>query len=383
MHVHSGSQTQTTIWARSRARLTADRIEPWRDWAMLAVLNQGLLLLVAITSPSWPVLLVIAVPLGVGLATATLTVLHDAGHKRFARAHWLNVLATHTAAPVGLWVSHWTLKHRVHHRVTQVFPLDDATRSSGMVRLHPSAEWKPVHRFQQHYAWFFYGLAWLGELRSQITWARTGELAGVEPPVASARWRSFLGEKAFDAVLLAPFAIAIGPLRLAVLLVVAMTLGSAFAAVVLVVGHINSGLTPTDEAPAGRDAWSAHLVRTSASFSTHSRAMRWITGGMTHHLAHHLRATAPRGEFPELQRTTVADVVAASGVEQTEYPTLLAAVRGHRRALAELGLPTTVVRRPNAAASGGAPAAPSADAVAASALGSPPESSAAAATAPR
>lgn len=330
--------------ARSLRRLiSGDRVEPWRDWAMLTVLNNGLLILVAVTQPSLPWLLLVAVPLGVGLATATLTVLHDAGHRRLSKRYWLNVFAVQTSAPVGLWVAHWTLKHRVHHRVTQVYPLDDATRSSGMIRLHPSAPRWRVHRFQHIYAWFLYGLAWMGELRSQITWARTGELAGTDSPGAAERWRSFLLEKGLCAIVLTPYALTIGVGRLALLLVVAMTIGSAIAAVILVVGHINTGLTPTDNAPEGRDAWAAHLVRTSASFSTDNVVTRWFTGGMTHHLAHHLRATAPRGELPVLHRTTVAEVVSKSGEPITEYPTLRAAVGGHRRALAALGRPDAIL----------------------------------------
>ena len=101
--------------------------------------------------------------------------------------------------------------------------------------------------------------------------------------------------------------------------------------------------TPTDNAPEGRDAWAAHLVRTSASFSTNNVVTRWFTGGMTHHLAHHLRATAPRGELPILHRTTVAEVVTKSGEPLTEYPTLRAAVAGHRRALEALGRPDAVL----------------------------------------
>jgi len=116
-----------------------------------------------------------------------------------------------------------------------------------------------------------------------------------------------------------------------------MTVGSVIAAVVLVVGHINTGLMPACSAPQGRREWSAHLVRTSASFRTQSRAARWLTGGMTHHLAHHLRATAPRGELPVLHTTVVAEVVAATGATLVEYPTFSSAVRGHWRVLRSLG----------------------------------------------
>lgn len=270
------------------------------------------------------------------MATATLTVLHDAGHRRFARRAWPNVIAVHTASPVGFWVAHWTLKHRVHHKYTQVYPLDDATRSSGMVRLHPSAPRWRVHRFQHLYAWVLYSLAWAGELRSQVTFLRTGALAGIETPGPWRRTGSFLLEKGLCALVLLPYALVIGVRDLAVLFVTAMSLASVIAAVVLVVGHINIGLHPTSLVPGGRE-WAAHLVRTTASFNTESFVVRWMTGGMTHHLAHHLKPVAARADLPELHRSTVVEVVAASGEELVEYPTLLSAVRGHYRKLRDLG----------------------------------------------
>lgn len=319
--------------------LSIGRLEPWRDWAALAAVNHVLLLGLALWNPG-PLLLVLgAVPLGTTLAIATLTVLHDAGHRRLSRHLWVNVIAVQTAAPVGLWVAHWTLKHRVHHRVTSVYPVDDSTRASGMLRFHPSAPWKPVHRFQHVYAWFLYGLAWAGELRSQLTYVRTGNVSETRAPARAWRTASFALEKALCGLVLLPYALLLGVPQLALLLVVAMTLGSAGAGVVLIVGHVNYGLEATDRAPDGRDAWQAHLVRTSASFNIESRMVRWLTGGMTHHLAHHLRATAPRAELPAVHREALEKIVAAAGESPIEYRTLIEAVKGHWRALRELGTP--------------------------------------------
>lgn len=314
------------------------RTEPWRDWAVLAVLNHGQLLAVGGLRPGWPWLLLNALPLGLTLAIGTLTVLHDAGHRRFARAEWPNVLAVQTSVPLGLWVGHWTLKHRVHHRVSQVYPLDESTRSSSLLRLHPATPLRPVHRYQHLYAWALYGLAWVGELRSQLTYLRTGSVAGTDTPRGLARVRSFLSEKALCAVVLTPYALLSGPGRFAVYLLTAMTFGSVFAAVVLVVGHVNIGLAPTTQAPTGRE-WSGHLVRTTASFSTSNTAVRWLTGGMTHHLAHHLRPVAARRELPALHRTLVPQVAAAAHTPQVDYPTLTSAIRSHFQRLRELGRP--------------------------------------------
>lgn len=321
------------------------RAEPWRDWAVLAAINHGLLIAIVIARPGWPWLVAAAVPLGLGLATGTLTVLHDAGHRRFARRGWPNVLAVQTAVPVGLWVGHWTLKHRVHHQMTQVYPVDEATRSSGLVRLHESAPRRRVHRFQHMYAWFLYGLAWAGELRSQLTYVRTGHVTGTDTPPTARRAVSFAVEKGLWLLVLAPYAVAMGMGRLAVLLVVAMTVASLIAAVITVVGHINVDVRPGPGVPSPQE-WAGHVVRTTASFATANPLARWLTGGLTHHLAHHLRPVAPRGDLPALHATIVAETVADCGVPQVEFPSFTSAVHGHWQRLKELGQPAPPQARP-------------------------------------
>ena len=146
-------------------------------------------------------------------------------------------------------------------------------------------------------------------------------------------------EKALCLVFLAPYALVLGAGQLALLLLLRHDLRqrlrrrSSTSS-----GHINVGLVPTSTAPRGAE-WSAHIVRTTASFSTENRAMRWITGGLTHHLAHHLRPVAPRAELPALHETLVPRVALAAGEKVVEYPTLATAMRGHLEQLRLLGTP--------------------------------------------
>ena len=88
--------------------------------------------------------------------------------------------------------------------------------------------------------------------------------------------------------------------------------------------------------------WATNLVRTTANFSTANPLMFWFSGGLTHHLAHHLRPVALRSELPHLTETVVRDVVTKSGYPLSEYPSLASAVAGHYRRLAELGRPAPV-----------------------------------------
>lgn len=312
------------------------RGEPWRDWALISLFTHAQLLAVALIDPAWYWLLPASLPFGFVLATGTLTIVHDAGHRRFSRHEWPNQFAVQTGVPLGFWVSHWGLKHRVHHKASQVYKVDEATTSSGMVRFHPAAPWRPIHRYQHIYAWAMYGLAGAGELRSQVRFLLHGYIAGIEPPPLAQRWRSFLFEKVLWVLVLAPYAVLIGIGKLALFVVLGMVVGSVLAAIVLVVGHINEGLNPPVVAPTPKE-WSRHLVRTTANFSTQSRPMRWITGGMTHHLAHHLKPVAPRYELPTLHKTLVREIAEKANEPLIDYPTLTQATISHYRRLKDLG----------------------------------------------
>lgn len=319
----------------SRPALTRRVLEPWRDAVVIGLVTHAVLVTAVLLHPSVLGAALLGAPLAVIMSIGTLTVLHDAGHRMFGRRAWVNVAVTHVAAPGGFWVGHWTLKHRVHHKMSQVYPVDENTRSSSFLRLHVEAPYRPVHRFQHLYAWALYSLAWVGEIRSQWTFLRTGVVVGAEHTPVRERVRSFAVEKTLWVAVLAPYTWLLGPLRMAVLVLVTETLGSLLSALVLVVGHINVGLQDTPGAP-GRE-WAAHLVRTTASFRTGSRVARWLTGGMTHHLAHHLRPAATRSQFPRIHETTVQQVASGLGLEQSEYRTFSGAVVSHYRRLRELG----------------------------------------------
>jgi fatty acid desaturase len=120
---------------------------PVRDAVVIGLYNHGVLLLACALGVSTASALAYGVLLSFGLTVGTLTVLHDAGHRMFGRKELPNVLAVQLSTPAGLWVGHWTLKHRVHHKMSQVYPVDEATRSSSLVRLHPAAPHKPWQRW--------------------------------------------------------------------------------------------------------------------------------------------------------------------------------------------------------------------------------------------
>jgi len=166
---------------------------------------------------------------------------------------------------------------------------------------------------------------------------RTGIITGSATPGWRRRVGSFAAEKTLWLLMLAPYTALLGVGQMALILVVAMTGGSLMAAVVVAVGHIDLGLV-AEPGPPGNQ-WAAHLVCTTASLGTESPLVRWWTGGMTHHLAHHLRPAAFRSQLPGLHTTTVRQIVADCGLVLSEYPTFTDALVGHYRRLRQLGAP--------------------------------------------
>ena len=319
------------------------RWEPWRDWAVIVVAMHSALLFVVLADPHGVGIALAAVPVSLAFTVGTLTVLHDAGHRMFSSRPWVNAVAVQLAAPGGLWSGHWAMKHRVHHKFSQIYPYDESTHSSSLLRLHPSAPVTAPVRYQHRYAWAIYCLAWVGEFRSQLHFLRTGEIGGLERTPVKARARSFLAEKALCAVVLSGYAVALGVGRVLLLLVFAETYTSILAALVLAVGHINQGLVATEDPEI---SWADNLVLSTASFSTGSTLERWLSGGMTLHLAHHLRPVALRSELPELHRTVVQQVATRTGLPVVEFSTFRAAVMGHRKRLRELSRSALVVTPP-------------------------------------
>jgi linoleoyl-CoA desaturase len=327
-------------------KVRSHRLEAYLDWAIIALLNNSVLLTIALVMPPLVILLPVALVLGCGFAMGAITVLHNAGHHRYSRRYWPNMLVVHSTVPIGLWVAHWTHKHRVHHKLPAAYPDDAFTQAGGLLRLHPLAPHRPFHRFQHIYAWFLYPLAWAADMQSQLRYLVTGEISGMRfRPSASRRFGTFVLEKATAAAILLPYALLAHGIRLLLFLCVATLFAGILVGCVVAIGHINVGLDYAMMNGSARD-WTAYVVATTASFSTDSRFLPWLTGGLTHHLAHHLRPLATRKELRDLHSQMAGGDEMSIGPKIVEFQTLRAALHGHGRALKRLGLLPSPVLSP-------------------------------------
>src|SRR6185312_1099945 len=108
---------------------------------------------------SVPVLLLLAVAMGFGVAGIGLSVMHDANHGSYSSKKRINTLLSYSISLIGGHGLNWQLQHNVlHHTFTNIDGHDEDIDTDGIMRFSPHAPYKKVHRFQFIYAWFLYGL---------------------------------------------------------------------------------------------------------------------------------------------------------------------------------------------------------------------------------
>jgi linoleoyl-CoA desaturase len=292
-------------------------------------------------------------PLLVAVATASLQIVcffsalgvgHDASHGAFSRSRQTNRRGTWMFDLVGVSGYVWHFDHVVSHHAAPNVPRYDANLYVwGPLRLDPTAPLRPWHRFQALYAPVLYALASLFKLYVEdfAVLARSRPDAFLPP-----RHSSFqVGRIALSKTWATAFTLGLP-----------LVLHRADAAYVLsgwFVGHLVVGTlmgaffqpTHTNELvrhPRATDEgnvalpWVEHVFATTVDFSIGNGWLTWLSGGLNVHAVHHLFPEVPHLELPRLARI-VAEVAPRFGLHYRAFPTLLAALRSHYRALDALG----------------------------------------------
>ncbi len=98
--------------------------------------------------------------LGFSLVSIAFNVMHDACHGSYSSKKWVNELLGLTMNALGSNAFIWKIKHNVvHHTYTNVDGLDDDIIKTPVLRLCPTQEWKPVHRYQFIYMFLIYSIS--------------------------------------------------------------------------------------------------------------------------------------------------------------------------------------------------------------------------------
>jgi linoleoyl-CoA desaturase len=306
----------------------------------LGVLAASWIAIYTLHAPAWTFL---ALYLLGGLAQTflLLNIAHDSNHNAISSENSVNKALNYVFDLCGISSYMWRiLHHRGHHSCVNVHPEDDALSGRGLLRFTPYEPLRPMHRFQHLYALFLYAVFSL-----EYVFVRDFEcfffgehdyLKQTRHPLRE--YVVLFAGKAFYLTYMLVLPVVL--LHMPVLLV-----AGAFLLVHLVVGLSVALVFQTTHTvddthfPEGRNEFNNsvyHIFATTADYATTNPMVSWLTGGLNHHVVHHLCPFVCHTHYAPLTQI-VKETASEFGVPYRQHPTMTRAIWHHLVLLKQLG----------------------------------------------
>jgi linoleoyl-CoA desaturase len=192
----------------------------------------------------------------------------------------------------------WKFQHNtLHHGYTNIDGMDEDIAPLGILRFSPHKPLLKIHRFQQFYAWFFYGLMTISWVTGK-DFKRLRNYYKMNAPLSSSKSYSRLVfdlalSKGVYFALLVALPIILLPISwywvLALFLFMHFITGFILGIVFQTAHVVPSSEYPLPNSDGALDNnWMIHQLHTTADYSPKSRIFSWFIGGLNYQVEHHL-----------------------------------------------------------------------------------------------
>lgn len=293
-----------------------------------------------------------AIGMGLGMAGIGLSIMHDANHGAYSSKQWVNDLLGATLNLVGGHAFNWKVQHNVlHHTYTNVHEVDEDISPRGVLRMAPGSDWKPMHRYQHIYAWFFYGLltfVWiLFKDFQRLTKYQQEGMVQRQKSNAWKEWTVLLITKAVYILYICVIPIVVLDISFGTWFIGFLTMhyiAGFILAIIFQPAHVIDGTLYPEPDDQGNleNNWAVHQMQTTTNFARRNRLFSWYVGGLNYQVEHHL--------FPQIchiHYKSIAPIVEATakefGVPYKSKDTFFEALADHARMMRQLGQSQEVV----------------------------------------
>lgn len=308
----------------------------WRLWHKSMILLPLFFvlfgMLVFTDYPNW-IKICLCIALGAVTSSIGFNVGHDANHGSFSENKKVNNFFRLSFNLFGIFSFFWRTKHNIlHHTYTNMNGHDEDISGVKYLRMHADQPWKPVHKFQKFYCWFFYGLlyfgwVWFNDFKKYFQ----GDMESKDHVTF---WATKLFHLAFFVVL--PIEVLGFQSWVVGYSLYCFSVG-IITAIVFQLAHV---VEKTSQPPAvltmTEEEWRLHEVLTTANFGMDDKALSWFVGGLNFQIEHHLFPRVSHVHYPEISKK-VQQVCLEHGVPYHKYPSFTSAVASHVRKMSELG----------------------------------------------
>ncbi len=285
--------------------------------------------------------------MGLGTAGIGLSVMHDANHGSYSAKNWINNIMGLSLNIVGGHVINWKVQHNVlHHTYTNVHEVDEDISPRGVLRMAPSSDWRPLHRYQHLYAWFLYGLltlVWIvGKDYARLIKYEKEGLLKKQKTTALREWTTLIIAKTiyFSYVIVLPFVLLPVTWWQVLIGFVAMHYVSGFIlAIIFQPAHVIDGTEypmPDSEGTLENN-WAIHQLRTTTNFGHKNKLLSWYVGGLNYQVEHHLFPNVCHVHYRKLA-PIVEQTAKEFGLPYKSKETFMQALAAHAKLMKELGV---------------------------------------------
>jgi linoleoyl-CoA desaturase len=279
----------------------------------------------------------LAILFGAVTALIGLNICHDAIHGALSEKKWVNKTFAVLFNVVGANAYVWHITHNiVHHTFTNIVGTDeDLEIAPGIIRVHHTEEWKPIHKYQHYYAFLLYGLAslsWVFRKDFVKFFKKTiGNYDNSKPPAFEIVNLIFFKLVYVIIFMVIPlFFMNITILQFAVGFIMMHIAKGYTLALVFHPAHAvdNAEFPEPDEKGNIEEEWANHQLKTTCNFATNNSMITWLTGGLNRQVEHHLFPNICHIHYPSIA-PIVKEVANKFDLPYLEHSTFFQALKAH------------------------------------------------------
>ena len=270
-----------------------------------------------------------------------LNIAHDSNHNALSSSPSVNKTLNYVFDLCGISSYMWRiLHHRGHHSCVNVHGEDDALSGRGLLRFTPHEPHRPMQRFQHIYALFLYAMFSLDYvfIRDFECFFNPAHEYLKRTDHPRREYAILIAGKLFYVtyMLVLPVVL-LGksiPLVLAAFLLVHLAVGLSVSLVFQTTHTVDDTHFPESRNEFDNSVY--HIFATTADYATANPVVGWLTGGLNHHIVHHLCPFVCHTHYGPLTRI-VKETAEEFGIPYRQNRTMTRAIWHHLVLLKQLG----------------------------------------------
>jgi len=302
-------------------------------------------LILTLDMPQWLQLLMTVV-IGIGMAGVGMNVMHDGNHGSYSSKKWINNLMGSSIYILAGNAFNWKVQHNVlHHTYTNIQGHDEDIDAGRVIRFSKHADWHKMHKYQQFYSIFLYGLLTINwaittDFKQMYNYLKRGLSYG-KSPNKTWQWTILAISKIVYItiwIVIPILVLSIAWWKILIGFFVMHYVAGLILSVTFQLAHVmpDTEVVVPDAEGNMKNTWAIHQLFTTANFAPKNKLVGWFTGGLNRQIEHHLFSHISHVHYKDLAKI-VKSTAKEFNLPYHEYKTTREAILSHFKQLKELG----------------------------------------------